>query len=359
MGLELGADDYVVEAVLAARAHRTGEGGAPTARRVRRMPSPPRPSRPGSRRGHWSSTLRARQASLAGELAHAHRPGVRPARVLCGPAAPRVPARGTARTRVGLHVRRHVDGDGACAPDPREDRVRAQCARPSRRRCGASDTAGIHEPRTMSSSSQCISAGVTVIGLALGTAMLRVLRGRSIGAQVVALTCSTVVAVIAAAYVASRAMFISAHDLERVTRRTDLGRYRRDRGRARARRTHRRGEPRARRRGPQQSVNEDGVEHPLDRRAPNELARLANELALDPGPPGGGRRPATDARSDRGGSSSRGCHTTCAPHSPACARSSRRSRTASSKIPRPSTVTSALSARRSITSPRSSTTCSS
>ena len=58
-----------------------------------------------------------------------------------------------------------------------------------------------------------IAAGVTLLGLAFGAAALRLLRGRSIAAQIVALTCSTVVAVIAGAYAASRAMFISQHDL--------------------------------------------------------------------------------------------------------------------------------------------------
>jgi signal transduction histidine kinase len=58
-----------------------------------------------------------------------------------------------------------------------------------------------------------IAASVTIVGLAAGALALRVLRGRSIGAQIVALTCSTVVAVTAGAYAASRAMFISSHDL--------------------------------------------------------------------------------------------------------------------------------------------------
>jgi signal transduction histidine kinase len=58
-----------------------------------------------------------------------------------------------------------------------------------------------------------IAAGVTVLGLAGGAIALRVLRGRSIAAQIVALTCSTVVAVTGGAYAASRAMFISSHDL--------------------------------------------------------------------------------------------------------------------------------------------------
>ena len=58
-----------------------------------------------------------------------------------------------------------------------------------------------------------IAAGVTVFALAIGTVALRARRRRSIGAQMVVLTCSTVLAVIAGAYAASRAMFISQHDL--------------------------------------------------------------------------------------------------------------------------------------------------
>ncbi len=124
-----------------------------------------------------------------------------------------------------------------------------------------------------------ISAGVTVFGLALGAAILRVLRGHSIGAQVVALTCSTVVAVMAAAYIASRAMFISAHDLEAllvvlisagvvaVAAALVLG--------ARIGAASRALVSAARTIG-----KADDAEHTLDRRAPNELARLANELTL-------------------------------------------------------------------------------
>jgi signal transduction histidine kinase len=58
-----------------------------------------------------------------------------------------------------------------------------------------------------------IAAGVTVVALAFGTFALRSRQRRSIGAQIVVLTCSTVIAVIAGAYAASRAMFISEHDL--------------------------------------------------------------------------------------------------------------------------------------------------
>ena len=58
-----------------------------------------------------------------------------------------------------------------------------------------------------------IAAGATVFALAIGAVALRARDRRSIGAQIVALTCSTVIAVIAGAYAASRAMFISQHDL--------------------------------------------------------------------------------------------------------------------------------------------------
>jgi signal transduction histidine kinase len=58
-----------------------------------------------------------------------------------------------------------------------------------------------------------IAATVTVLALVIGAVALRLLRRRSIGAQIVALTSTTVLAVSIGAYVASRAMFISAHDL--------------------------------------------------------------------------------------------------------------------------------------------------
>jgi len=58
-----------------------------------------------------------------------------------------------------------------------------------------------------------IAAMVTLIGAAFGAVVLRLLRRRSIAAQVVALTCILVIAVLAGTYVASRKMFISSHDL--------------------------------------------------------------------------------------------------------------------------------------------------
>ena len=58
-----------------------------------------------------------------------------------------------------------------------------------------------------------IAGGVTVLALALAAVVLRARRRRSMGAQIVALTCTHGLAVIAGAYAASRAMFISQHDL--------------------------------------------------------------------------------------------------------------------------------------------------
>ena len=62
-----------------------------------------------------------------------------------------------------------------------------------------------------------IAGGVTVVGFAFGAIALRVLRSRSMGVQIGALACSSIVAVIAGAYAASRAMFISQHDLTALT----------------------------------------------------------------------------------------------------------------------------------------------
>jgi signal transduction histidine kinase len=58
-----------------------------------------------------------------------------------------------------------------------------------------------------------IAGGVTVLTLVIAAGALRLLRERSIAAQMVASTSSAVVAVMAGAYAASRAMFISEHDL--------------------------------------------------------------------------------------------------------------------------------------------------
>ena len=62
-----------------------------------------------------------------------------------------------------------------------------------------------------------IAGAVTVLGFVIGAIALRVLRGRPMGAQIGALTCSSIVAVLAGAYAASRAMFISQHDLTALT----------------------------------------------------------------------------------------------------------------------------------------------
>jgi signal transduction histidine kinase len=62
-----------------------------------------------------------------------------------------------------------------------------------------------------------IAGGVTVVGFVIGAIALRVLRARPLGAQIGALTCSSIVAVLAGAYAASRAMFISQHDLTALT----------------------------------------------------------------------------------------------------------------------------------------------
>ncbi len=58
-----------------------------------------------------------------------------------------------------------------------------------------------------------MAGGVTILSLVIGAVAIRLSRRRSLGAQIVALTCSTVVAVPLGAYAASRAMFISQHDL--------------------------------------------------------------------------------------------------------------------------------------------------
>ena len=128
-----------------------------------------------------------------------------------------------------------------------------------------------------------IAAAVTVIALAIGTFVLRSRRRRSIGAQIVVLTCSTVVAVIAGAYAASRAMFISQHDLTAllvvllaaggvaITVAIALG--------ARVGAASAALVAAARQLG-----EEDGaMPEPLERNAPTELVDLAGELAVTQG----------------------------------------------------------------------------
>ena len=58
-----------------------------------------------------------------------------------------------------------------------------------------------------------IAAGVTILVLAVGALAVGSVRRRSSSAQIVTLTLSSVVGVTAGAYAASRAMFISQHDL--------------------------------------------------------------------------------------------------------------------------------------------------
>ncbi len=124
-----------------------------------------------------------------------------------------------------------------------------------------------------------IAAGVTVLGLSIGAAALALMRRRSIGAQIVALICSAVAAVIAGAYAASRAMFISQHDLTALivvliaagTVAIAIGFVLGSRIGAASRALV----VAARRIG----TDDDAPDHPLERNAPVELADLANELA--------------------------------------------------------------------------------
>ena len=58
-----------------------------------------------------------------------------------------------------------------------------------------------------------IAAGVTLVGLAVGAFALHALRARPLGTQLAVLTLTTIASVMAGAYAASRAMFLSSHDL--------------------------------------------------------------------------------------------------------------------------------------------------
>ena len=58
-----------------------------------------------------------------------------------------------------------------------------------------------------------IAAGVTLVGLGLGALVLHTLRTRPVGTQIAALALTTIGSLMAGAYAASRAMFISSHDL--------------------------------------------------------------------------------------------------------------------------------------------------
>jgi signal transduction histidine kinase len=124
-----------------------------------------------------------------------------------------------------------------------------------------------------------IAGGVALAAFAIGAAVLRAQRRRSVGAQIVVLIVSTVVAVIAGALAAARAMFISHHDLTALTVvllsagvvAIAIGRWLGARigaaGRSLAATARRLGDDE----GPQPSE--------LERGAPAELAQLADELA--------------------------------------------------------------------------------
>ena len=58
-----------------------------------------------------------------------------------------------------------------------------------------------------------IAAGVTLVGLGAGAVVLHALRTRPLGTQIAALTLTTIGSLMAGAFAASRAMFISNHDL--------------------------------------------------------------------------------------------------------------------------------------------------
>ena len=58
-----------------------------------------------------------------------------------------------------------------------------------------------------------IAAGVTLVGLGAGAIVLHALRTRPVGTQIAALTLTTIASLMAGAFAASRAMFISSHDL--------------------------------------------------------------------------------------------------------------------------------------------------
>ena len=58
-----------------------------------------------------------------------------------------------------------------------------------------------------------IAAGVTLVGLGAGAFVLHTLRTRPLGTQIAAMTLTTIASVMVGAFAASRAMFISSHDL--------------------------------------------------------------------------------------------------------------------------------------------------
>ncbi len=103
LGLELGADDYVSKPF--SPRELTARGGDARVRRPRDQPAGARGARP--RR-----------------VGDPHGPRVRVARVPGSSAAAGVPARRVARASLGIHVRRHLDGDRPHPAPTREDRRR-------------------------------------------------------------------------------------------------------------------------------------------------------------------------------------------------------------------------------------------
>src|SRR4051794_25711202 len=140
---------------------------------------------------------------------------------------------------MGLHVRRRVDSDGAHPAIAREARSTAVVAptrhdglgpgvsmgRLTRARLVAAAVAvvgigvTVAAARVASMSTKdamklvAIGAGVAATGAVVAAIALRLLRGRAIVAQVVAVMTSTLGTVALGAWVGARAMFLSQHDL--------------------------------------------------------------------------------------------------------------------------------------------------
>ena len=172
-----------------------------------------------------------------------------------------------------------------------------------------------------------IAAAVTLVGLGAGALVLHGLRARPLGTQIAAMTLTTIGSLMAGAFAASRAMFISSHDLGilsvvliaagtvGVSSALVMGR--------------RIGVASTSLVDVARRVGNDG-HAPTDmpqRRAPHELAQLARELDVMEerlnaahGASEHSKRPAE--------SWSRGCPTTCVRRLPECEPSSRRSKTA-------------------------------
>ena len=123
MGLELGADDYIAKPFSPRELTLACAGGAaPRRRRVAINPRITRASSSPTSR----STCRAHEVFRDGRTARADRTRVRPARRI----SRRIPRRVFRREELleaglGIHLRRHRDGDGARAPVAREDRGRS------------------------------------------------------------------------------------------------------------------------------------------------------------------------------------------------------------------------------------------